>query len=483
MQPRTTFPRIGLSELLLVLGVSIMLGTLIAPALPRASVMEKQKQCLTQVRQMATAAQMFNQDHNGCFPGVDWAKGLVAYLGDQSKMLCCPEDASDGMTAPVNYGYSSLLVRCDGSGVNEAQIKAPTEVGVVCDAAPAREFPNGGLIGGGALRDDLTVQPFSRHAQGIIIGYADGHARYWPKEPDAHDAANPITRAFYTAGPLRLIDNPAGGTGGVSVPAVVNTTSIMLGGDFNTSPLLLTAAEIWKQKTGVAYTTRGFRGQYYAANRSADYLWGCCGNTPPPGKAIPIARDAMVLIVAKNSKIPIPGIQTAENGACMLDYPLIHSLFDEGYRVNNFQCYSYNNDSGSARFFRSKFGEGEETLTIGATAIVCIDDEEMVDKVANDPYGIGYCSSAFADPWRVQVVDLKLDDDEIARFPRKELAHRWEYPTTTSWPLMRTLYVVCGGKSWQADGSGIANILLAPSSPGMKALQAGPLFGTGYFLP
>ena len=482
MTQRCRLPRVGLSELLVVVGVLIMLGAIVAPVWTR-DYKDDLTKCLSQTRQMVTACAMNNQDHNGRFPGTDWANEIAQYLGNTKAIFHCPADENSGITDPVSYGYSGLLVRTDGTGVNEAQIKSPTEVGVLCDAAPTRPFPNGGLIGGG-LQDyaAVAVQPLARHDQSIVIGYADGHAKVCTCEPNDQDAANPITRAFYTASTIGLIDNPAGGISKFQGPAAPDRTTLCLGGEYCTYPLLVAAAESWKQLCHAPYMTQGFRGQDAVKNRPADYLWGCADGSKPQGKAIPIARDAVVMIVATNCRIDIPAMR-GEDGTCALDESMIWGLFSIGYQANRFQAYTYSADSGTRRYFCAKFAEDGKPLEIGKQAIVVINDVDMVDKIANDPYGIGYCSSVFVDPQRVQVVDLRLADGSYARFPRKDLQHRWEYPAATSWPLMRTLYAVCGGQAEQPDGNTLAATMLAPGAAGTRALQAGPLFKAGYFKP
>jgi len=121
-------------------------------------------------------------------------------------------------------------------------------------------------------------------------------------------------------------------------------------------------------------------------------------------------------------------------------------------------------------------------LDKGATTVA--DDLETVNKVSNDPYGIGYCSSIFADPDQVVILAMQTPDDEVFHYyPQKSIKHRWLVPDEPDWPWTRTLYAEYAGAAWQADGSGIANVMLAPSGAGTAALHAGPLFGTGLWPP
>ncbi len=482
MQRKNGVFRMGLSELLTLGGVLVMLGVLVAPVVQRAAA-DEQTACLTRVRQMATAALMYDQDNNGRFPGVKWVQALSPYLGNQAAIFHCPAVPADEKGTTVNYGYSGLLLRSDGGGVNETQINAPTEIGVVGDADPARLYPNGGVLGGGGLQSaDMAVQPVSRHAGGIVIGYADGHAAYLHEQPGVHDADNEITRAFYTAGTLGLLNNPVGGVSDFTLPDTPNTAPIAIGGDFCTYALLTAAADAWQQKAGANYYTRGYLGQYFTTGRPTDYLWGYGDGEEPKTGGIPIARDAVVVIVGKESRIAIPAMRDV-HGGFVLDRDLLAGIFVQSYLAKELQVYTYDTNSGTARFFRNKFADEDGTpLKIGDQAVVAANDEDMVDKVSMDPYAIGYCSAVFADPDRVRIVDLRLADGTIASFPRSEPAHRWRYPATPGWPLTRTLYAECGGAA-MAKGTSIANVMLAPGSPGMNALRASPLFAAGYSEP
>jgi ABC-type phosphate transport system substrate-binding protein len=114
-------------------------------------------------------------------------------------------------------------------------------------------------------------------------------------------------------------------------------------------------------------------------------------------------------------------------------------------------------------------------------------DNAMVCKVAADPYGIGYCSAIYVDFDRVQVLGLK---DPVTRreyyFPNADPAHRWEVgddaPTPEQWPMVRTIYAVCGGRADQ-DGqyTTFADFFLKPGSKGRQCLLQGPLFTASYW--
>ena len=439
----------------------------------------RQETCLSQLRQLATAIQMYEQDNSGRLPGADWVNDISNYVGGSTKMFFCPSDAALDKQTPVSYGYSGLLLRADGSGVNEKQISAPADVGVLCDAYPSPPFPHGGIVsGGGLLPAARVVTPSSRHTKGTMMAYADGHAKFIPTEFDEKNLSlsHGITRAFYLANTLRLIDNPVGGMS-VFTPRVIGKGPVAIGGENCTAPLLRAAADAWGQKTQVKVTNCGFAGQYAVGKRPAACVWGTGDGMRPAGNTVAIARDAVVVIIAKKNKIHH---MLVGNKQSSMTYDAIRRLFgSSGYSANVYQVYTYNRNSGTTAFFTRAFGEDGKPLAIGSRALIVKNDWEMVGKVANDPYAIGYCSAAMADLDRVTIVDLQLPSGRIAHYPQNDPQHRWTVSAHPTWPLMRTLYAI----STLPKSNHFVDEMLAPGSPGVRALRAGPLFKASYYLP
>ncbi len=406
---------------------------------------------------------------------------LDRYLGNNGAMFICPRAKSDKV---MSYGYNGLLIRADGNGVKEKDITAPTEVGVVCDADHGRPYPNGGFVGGGGLQANsiMAMNPAPRHSGGTVVGYADGHAIYISNGYNPKDLSDGVTRAFDMAGALGYIDNF---TGGISDFPVNSTSqnSITVGGEPCTRPLLLAAAGVWHAKAKAPIVPGGFHGQYAMKKRGADYLWGIGDGMPPTGPAVPIARDQIVVIIAKSSHLK--SIDELRNDSVPVwDMAKVCSYFALGSQINVIQAYTFDDNSGTRRFFTTHLDPKGPPVQFGPNTITVKDDYDMVQKVAADPYGIGYCSSSAADPNRVEIVGLKTPDGKVHYFPQNDAKSRWIMPAAPpDWPLVRTLYAEYGGKAWRPDGSGIANIMLAPGAPGTKALQAGPLYKASYWTP
>ncbi len=123
----------------------------------------------------------------------------------------------------------------------------------------------------------------------------------------------------------------------------------------------------------------------------------------------------------------------------------------------------------------------------GSHTVITTDDQDMVNKVSADPYGIGFCSSAMADPNKVQILGIATSSTQAAFYPQTNLKYRWILPATSSSAcgcFTRNLYCVVSGN---AAPSGTANtnfadsMLLPSSSFVSTSLQAGPLFQASYF--
>jgi len=501
-----------LIELLVVIAIIAILASILFPVFAKAREKARQTTCTSQVRQLATAIQMYTQDNGSRYPGIKWHTAIETYAGSQ-KIFFCPSDAANDKNSPISYGYAGILVRADDSagtnntGVNEAQIKAPTEVGCIADATPSRSMSDGGgLTGGGALvnptdpASNNAVELDPRH-NGVIIGFCDGHAKFFPgKQANLKDISYGPGRAFYQAVGLGMVQNYGGGIQKVTPKSPDTITGyaaasnvVSVGGDYATMPLVMAAAEVWAGNAKKWYS-RGFKGSgdytvtpgtnakfadFRRAAASTHYVWGIADGTAVAGSQRAIARDAFVFIVSKNCKINYASISSTDFDTSTGDLATIFNGADKGYSANVFQAYTMDKNSGSRTYAISGLaGLGG----IGTQAVTVTDDLDMVEKVAADPYGVGYCSAAFADTDKVTILDI---GGKI--FPNQNPKYRWlvrDDPTASTgefeYPLIRTLKV-------QLKGNGGA----VPATAGQFAnifqdteFQNGPLFrATSYWLP
>ncbi|MHB9026620.1 MAG: hypothetical protein ACYC7E_21010, partial [Armatimonadota bacterium] len=421
--------------------------------------------------------------------------------------------------------------------------------------------------------DTRTVKPEPRHG-GVIVGYCDGHAKYQPgKKSDLKDASSLVTRGFYMANALQLLDNPGGGLNkGTYATGTVSATEITIGGDYCLYPLLTAAAEVWKNAHNIQYYSRGFMGQGYRAGRVAtvagvsDWVWGF-GDPSDLGAdggsaTRAVAKDCMVAIVSKNTKIkriqvlasdtdvawlgngttaandwrttPFLNQQYVVTSAAIAVYFSATSVYylagqppaaatNTGYSADNYQVYTYNVDSGSRKFFARMIGlsptgvvgrrTGEtspysDTISALTEAVTVENDQDMVDKVAADPYGIGYCSSIFADLDRVQVLAIyDPTTQKIAYFPNANIKYRYNvgedapvgvdatgaWVAGITWPMVRTLYARFGGAVANTafltnNNTTFGSVMLesdvevvSANNLGRTQLLLGPLFKASYW--
>ncbi|MHB9134588.1 MAG: prepilin-type N-terminal cleavage/methylation domain-containing protein [Armatimonadota bacterium] len=474
-------------ELLMVVAIVLILASILFPMFSRTHHHNSRvPTCTSNVRQLSTAVQMYNQDNQSRYPGKNWADAVLTYVGSQ-KIYFCPSDAGVDKTQPISYGYNGLLVRVNGTGLNEGPISYPSEIGAICDATPSRPFAEGGvLIGGGAMvsaADNLIGTPMPRHT-GVVVGYCDGHAKYFPgKKPEMKDINNPISRAFYQVLGYGLMPNYGGGQRALATNPTVGKQTITLGGDFAGMPLALAAADVWAQLGGKWFIGK-FTGSADAARliraRSGEYCWVIADGSPLKPNEIEIARDALVIIVSKNTKLT-----AVTNNNFALTTSAIAGLFhdDQGFftpetpatAASARVAYTYNQFSGNRNYFQQYI---MGSLGIGYNASLVADDLEMVEKVAGNPYGIGYCSSVFADPDKVRILDIiPAAGGAPLHYPNPNPKYASVVPdsyTDANYPFIRPIKVQFNASK---ESRAFIHIFRDPNY-----LQ-GPLFMTGYFRP
>lgn len=472
-------PRLTLIELVLVMTVVATLATLLCPVLarsqPEAATTEQVREehyntCASHLRQVAMGIAMYVQDNGGRYPGMDkssWVSKVSPYF-ETIDVFECPADPKAAEGQLVSYGLSGLLVRHDGTGVKEAQVYSPSEVGATCDANPTDDYPNGRVVGGGGmLPAEMTVLPAPRH-NGIVVGFCDGHVKLFRGSMNIFDEGNGAVRALFHAAPLGLIDNPAAMlTAGTEITGLTGTLTV--GGEYAASPFLMAAAKVYG-----SYYTAGCKGQLYTQGRpQSAWVWGTASSGPEKVAPRAMAYDALCIVVAKGSKIPTLPIY--DNGTYAMAIPAIRELFETGYQQDVVQVYQLPDACCSTNAYMKQVIGNTDW---GTDSIMAANDAEMVERVANDPYGIGYCSSAFADPARVTVL-APVIDGKIYVWPRADEEFRWVMPTfaESDWPWKRSLDVVC---SPDKLGNGIATALRTGAFV-KQGLYQGPLFTWGYW--
>jgi len=260
--------------------------------------------------------------------------------------------------------------------------------------------------------------------------------------------SSPVTRAFFMASSIGWVDNPGSVLEQKWKSNAIAGSNIEIGGDYCTRPILLAAAETWKYSGSSGYTMTDWKGQneptYNASSKMKrdGLVFGCGDNGVLTGANTArhcIAKDALVFIVAVNSKITVSPYDGsvgyylgriasgdyACNTACLaamwsnsIGYSatssLCYQVYDMNVRGSTPQGSVYL--SGTRAFVMSKLGLSRtEFGAAQQKAITVSNDVEMVNKIENDPYGIGYCSVAFADTNRVNILGIAGGKTAVTR--------------------------------------------------------------------
>jgi len=189
-----------LIELLVVIAIIAILAAILFPVFAKAREKARQTKCLSNMRQIGTAASMYTQDYDGRYPmsiyaalysGTVWTfyDALAPYMKNADILKCPSEERRIGMAEmqallPVPMGTTLQWVGYNGNyavfedgpnnvltGRNHAVVK-DSEI-----RRPADTF----IMGDGEIEldPDLFGSPvLGAHNEGFNAAYCDGHAKW-----------------------------------------------------------------------------------------------------------------------------------------------------------------------------------------------------------------------------------------------------------------------------------------------------------------
>ncbi len=137
---------------------------MLKPVLEKSRASARKAMCLSNIKNLAVAAQSYAAEHENHLPEADnWVEELRPYLGEDAS-LKCPEDDSEGLSS---YAMNEAL-----SGKSLDDIEDPASVVLFYETANPGVNPAGGA-------EDLAPP---RHLEGGNYVFADGHASWFSTE-------------------------------------------------------------------------------------------------------------------------------------------------------------------------------------------------------------------------------------------------------------------------------------------------------------
>jgi len=134
----------------------------VAPAIARSRESARKTQCLSNVKNLALAMNMYLADYDAFPPADQWTTALEDYVKNEA-VFKCPSDPSD---AKCSYGMNAGLTAKPVSAIEDL-----ARAVAIYETAHPGDCPRGG-------KDDLVLP--GRHLGGNNFGFVDGHAKWVP---------------------------------------------------------------------------------------------------------------------------------------------------------------------------------------------------------------------------------------------------------------------------------------------------------------
>lgn len=178
----------SLIETLVVVAIISVLAVMAGTAVAAMTERSQNVQCLSNLRQVGAAIQLYTGDANGRLPSsshhraedgssLSWTNTLAAYLGTNFIGRCPSVPAHP---ARVTYGWNDLLTDTSGAGISVAICRRPGTTLAVAELATNQSSEH--LHFRGALRNGrLTANQFrafvnvEAHGQSANYLFVDGH--------------------------------------------------------------------------------------------------------------------------------------------------------------------------------------------------------------------------------------------------------------------------------------------------------------------
>lgn len=182
-----------LIELLVVIAIIAILAAILFPVFARARAKAQQSSCLSNVKQMGLAVQMYIQDYDETLPfaitntpdmSQFWGvMEAVAPYTKNNQIRICGNDTNGGAVdfsgwpfmGKYSYGWNAAAFALHLNGMGPVVFKPVVPYGAIPYPAETTAFYDGKTNAGGGA----TVITDHRHNDGTNVAFLDGHSKWY----------------------------------------------------------------------------------------------------------------------------------------------------------------------------------------------------------------------------------------------------------------------------------------------------------------